>query len=593
MSTAVNGTDVEALAAAPPDARIIVTGGAGVGKTHLLCARLRSLVIDHGLSPGAEILAVSFTRAAVAEIGRRLQSEPPRVQAVRPATFDSLATRLLSDFSPLGDWIDTGYDDRIEAAAQALSEATDLGLLTGVRHVLVDECQDLVGPRANFVLALLDTLEAGYTILGDPAQAIYGFSVAGRETPFIARAEAVAPDDPPIRTRLEGNKRARTREACAALWAGPLLESGDDAAPEVLDRLLDEIRDQPEIGDIDAAAPMLDGATGRTALLCRTNGDALLIAERLRCAGVRYRLQLEAEDRPLAPWLAMLFQGWDRSAINKTDFTERLAEVAGDQDAELVWATVKKMAGGPLERLEIDRLRRALRIRRRPTELLVRQPDQLVLSSVHRSKGLEFDRVVLVAPDARRIVKAENLAEETRVLYVAMTRARDDIFQLTRLSSSRFMTCDRGRWRLAAPEWWKTRALELRSGDVEKSEAPTPARSSILALMLPHEEVDLHRDNDDLIPRYRIQREGGEVVGRTSPAFWWGLKDALRLVSAEAAPVGFVRAEVPFVETVVGSPEESNAAGLGTAGFWLVPRLGGLSCLRWHGDEEENAGPAE
>ena len=46
-----------------------------------------------------------------------------------------------------------------------------------VRHVLVDEIQDLVGSRAQLVMALLQRAEAGFTMFGDPAQAIYGHQV--------------------------------------------------------------------------------------------------------------------------------------------------------------------------------------------------------------------------------------------------------------------------------------------------------------------------------------------------------------------------------------------------------------------------------
>ena len=50
------------------------------------------------------------------------------------------------------------------------------------RHLIVDEFQDLPGVRGELVLRLLDLLAPsgapgyGFTILSDPAQAIYGFA---------------------------------------------------------------------------------------------------------------------------------------------------------------------------------------------------------------------------------------------------------------------------------------------------------------------------------------------------------------------------------------------------------------------------------
>ena len=52
------------------------------------------------------------------------------------------------------------------------------------------------------------------------------------------------------------------------------------------------------------------------------------------------------------------------------------------------------------------------------------QGDQVVLVTRHSSKGLEFSRVILVGLGKLR-AEPENVAEESRLLYVAMTRARE------------------------------------------------------------------------------------------------------------------------------------------------------------------------
>ena len=50
----------------------LVTAAAGTGKTHVLVDRLSHLVEVQGLSPGSEILVLSFSRAAVTEVRNRL-----------------------------------------------------------------------------------------------------------------------------------------------------------------------------------------------------------------------------------------------------------------------------------------------------------------------------------------------------------------------------------------------------------------------------------------------------------------------------------------------------------------------------------------
>ena len=52
------------------------------------------------------------------------------------------------------------------------------------------------------------------------------------------------------------------------------------------------------------------------------------------------------------------------------------------------------------------------------------QSDEVVVLTRHSSKGLEFSRVILVGLGHLR-AEPENVAEESRLLYVAMTRARE------------------------------------------------------------------------------------------------------------------------------------------------------------------------
>ena len=53
-----------------------------------------------------------------------------------------------------------------------------MDLLGFFKHVLVDEAQDLVGPRYELVRLLLENLGEGVgaTVFGDPHQAIYDYA---------------------------------------------------------------------------------------------------------------------------------------------------------------------------------------------------------------------------------------------------------------------------------------------------------------------------------------------------------------------------------------------------------------------------------
>jgi len=60
--------------------------------------------------------------------------------------------------------------------------------------------------------------------------------------------------------------------------------------------------------------------------------------------------------------------------------------------------------------------------------------EQLRLSTVHQAKGLEFDVVFVIMlcdglfPTSRSLDDPDSLEEERRLLYVAMTRARNELY---------------------------------------------------------------------------------------------------------------------------------------------------------------------
>jgi superfamily I DNA/RNA helicase len=161
---------------ASPQAQMLVTAGPGTGKTYTLIARLAHLVQSEGLSPGQEILVLSFSRAAVRLIRDRLVAATGDVRFVRAVTFDSFATALLSEVQPEGAWAEGSYDDRIRSATRLIAEDPEAKDSVGqFRQVLIDEAQDLVGERAEFVKTILLAAIGGFTVFGDPAQGIYGF----------------------------------------------------------------------------------------------------------------------------------------------------------------------------------------------------------------------------------------------------------------------------------------------------------------------------------------------------------------------------------------------------------------------------------
>ena len=65
--------------------------------------------------------------------------------------------------------------------------------------------------------------------------------------------------------------------------------------------------------------------------------------------------------------------------------------------------------------------------------------------TIHIAKGLEFDSVFIIGcnegtlPHERSLVSPEQIEEERRLMYVAMTRARERLYILFHAFPSRFL----------------------------------------------------------------------------------------------------------------------------------------------------------
>ncbi len=268
------------------------------------------------------------------------------------------------------------FDDLILHCAETLERDADFAAAQRWRwsHVYVDEYQDLNPLQFRLLRAWLGS-NTDLCVVGDPNQAIYSWN--GSDRSLLERFARHWPGAQVL--RLEANHRCSPQIVAAA---SAVLGSGGEAlsasrpdGPPV--RCFSYDSDQAELDGI--ARRLLDAhRSGRAwqdmAVLARTNAQLEDLATVLTAAGVPTRIA-----------------GSDGTA---PDFTERSQRyVAADEPADRSGVT---------------------------------------LSSFHRSKGLEWPLVMLTGLEEGlvpfgRHTDSEAIDEERRLLYVAMTRAVDEL----------------------------------------------------------------------------------------------------------------------------------------------------------------------
>lgn len=577
---------------APADARLLVIAGAGQGKTEVVVSRINGLVQDEGLTASEEILVLSFSRAAVSAVRTRLDARD--VAAANVRTFDSFASVLLlgADIQPEG-----GFDARVRRATQLLKEADEApDEVKFLRHVVLDEVQDLVGDRADFVIAILGWLDddAGITALGDPLQGVYDFqledslSKTSAEDVFNELTESFGCET----VGLGKNYRARGKFPKRVVLLGDSLratDDGDDAESLLEDLLLDV----PYRGEIADWYDLVTPNKGRTAVLCTTNADVLRVSRYLNEKSVAHAVRRQAQDFGAARWIAGALGSLPGPKERRSEVEAALERLLAEHEVSQKWKELKSAEGHTrdFDSLDLHRMSRIVKARALPLPLTEPDHSSVIVSTIHRAKGLEFDTVFIVEPTW--LPDDEDSWTRVRREYVALSRARDHIFKCSLPQQKTMIKGDDRLWGRFKEEAWSrkkrgskwTKSFEFQYGDVETAfpasthELDAPRIQQTLQSldqigMRVYAELDEAESTADS-PSYLLVTQDRQPLGRTSATFDQAFQKAFGWLKNRPTVIDGL--SLVSVETVAGDYRESEKAGLGSSGFWLVPRITGLA----------------
>jgi len=439
---------------------LLVVAGPGTGKTQVAAMRLVH-ILNSGLQP-AQILVLSFSRSAVATLTRRIAGlrladealmEDLRHLAIR--TFDSWTFRMLRQGgSAVPDLLSRSYEENIVALTNALADYADADIdsrLKGIRHVIVDEFQDLPGVRARMVIELLSRLNpeqtqrVGFTVLGDPAQAIYRF--ADRTSDHLAISDPWEELKARMGHRLREvvlvrNHRSTEKLATMAASMRKILQSEIQTPLKKLTAMQRFLERLPASSTDEKLGPVWieQRPTGSVAILTRTNGEALRVAmmilgDSVEGPAVPVRLRL-AGTRPSVPaWIAVVLARFKPKTLSRATFEivyDKIELEDGDParaalqipSRDVAWQRLARASGASdsTSSIDLDALRERLDWPDAFPDDQVSEDADVCITTVHQAKGMEFDNVALLDAHKREVASQDPL-EEANVGFVAITRA--------------------------------------------------------------------------------------------------------------------------------------------------------------------------
>lgn len=411
--------------AEPPDARLIVDAGPGTGKTHAACARVAAMV-NSGI-PASRICLLSFTRTAVVEIRNRIATalkDPGDVASIRMVTLDAFAWTVQSGFSQ--DARLTGsFEDNIAEAHRLIRDDLEVrDDLARIEHLVVDEAQDVVGPRADLVLELVDALDpaSGITVFADRAQAIYGFAEEDDKARGTNLLDALMARG---FQQMSLTKVHRTSDPQLLTIFTELRRDLLDGQRSDLERhVRSEIKRLAHANAGDVVSLNLADLPEDSLVLMRNRLDVLM--KSARAGLLPHRLRLSGMPSCVRPWVAQLLWDCVQKRISRDEFGKRWKDrgVEAPFDCAEAWSRCVELAGDSQSIVDLHKLRSSLSRANPP--MLFCTPEfgsaGPVLGTIHASKGREAQTVYLYLQER---LDPDESGEESRVMFVGATRPRE------------------------------------------------------------------------------------------------------------------------------------------------------------------------
>lgn len=409
---------------------IVVAAGPGSGKTRVLVHKLASLLLLEDVKH-EQLLMLTFSRAAATEFKQRLMGLIGNAaHFVEIKTFHSYAFDLLGRIGNLED-----AKDVVGRAARMISEGEVEPNRIGKTVLVVDEAQDMSSEEFALVRALMSVNEEMRVIaVGDDDQNIYEFR--GSDSNYMRQLLA---DDKSTFVEMAENYRSTQHVVAFAnafvkgihnrMKQTPILSMSKDEGTVVVTHHASHIMFQRVVSDL-----LRQRNSGTISVLTHTNEEAVILVALLRRHGLRSKL-IQSMDG---------FRFWNMAEVRLfLKYIERDTHTPIITDE--VWNEAKrKTFQAYATSSSLPYLKRCIELFEKINkakyltdfkELVFESTTEdfcdtsdadVVVSTIHKSKGCEFDDVYMLVSQPQHVTDSE-----MRSYYVGMTRARKRLFIYT------------------------------------------------------------------------------------------------------------------------------------------------------------------
>ena len=398
---------------------IVVAAGPGSGKTKVLVHKLASLLLLEDVKH-EQLLMLTFSRVAATEFKKRLiELVGNAAHYVEIKTFHSYSFDLIGKQGSLDE-----AKDVVQRAADMIEKGEVEQSKISKSVLVIDEAQDMSANDFRLVLALMQQNEDMRVIaVGDDDQNIYAFR--GSDSKYMQS--------------LVNQEGAKLYEMTDNYRSAKYVV---DCANRFVKRIPNRIKTNPiqsatgEEGKVVALKSLLNAeikVNGRTAILTRTNEEAMQVAYELELRGLHATIAQSmggfyfgclAEVRYFQKQLGCK----DEVSISKEKWQEAKRRTLETYASSTCLSIMQHFFAD----FEMTRqvyycsdLREYI-FESNIEDFIAADDKSVFVSTIHKAKGREFDTVYLLSPipDGRDI-------NDMRAYYVGLTRAKQNLYLVT------------------------------------------------------------------------------------------------------------------------------------------------------------------
>lgn len=444
--------------------RIVVAAGPGSGKTRVLAHKLASLLLLED-AKHEQLLMLTFSRAAVTEFKKRLFGLIGNAgNFVEIKTFHSYCFDLLGKVGNLED-----SEKILEKAVKAIK----VGMVEKNRItkavLVIDEAQDISGAEFELIQTLIENNDGIRVIaVGDDDQNIFEFR--GSSSRYLK--DLLSHEDAKKFELVENYRSCKelvdlanqyVRSLDGRLKKEPLESRNNSLGLVDFTWINSNFLYEPMVNKIIETK-----VSGTSCVLTYTNDQAMQISSMLQQKGLQARLIQSNEQFRLSnlievrEFLNLLDGSGSRTMISQEDwkkavelFTQKHMNSANFKAVDRLIDDFCRTSGS---RMFMSDLREFIN-ESRLEDFYSADESEILVSTIHKAKGKEFDTVYLMLQDS-----TFNTQEKLRQLYVAITRAKTKLFVLTNNAQLQFLIGDKFAWQTDNTKYDQPKELVINAG---------------------------------------------------------------------------------------------------------------------------------